>query len=223
MRLSTFPFLTADEFSLSCQVLINLVDSYGRQLNSLGWVDVRFDTSADEPVLAVRKYIGLHATKELDNTDVENEEDVEADDPEALIRQPILHHKHEVEYNIILSPTYQVPVLYFFLRDGPPCRPNELERMYNMLVPAQFRSELREIGVMGGISITLIENNNKNHPITGIPVYFVHPCATGEALKSVGGDKEQTTETYLLLWLGLIGNCVGLNVPLEFVAHVEKA
>ncbi|KAM5465887.1 hypothetical protein MferCBS49748_004785 [Microsporum ferrugineum] len=92
-----------------------------------------------------------------------------------------------------------------------------------MLVPAQFRSELREIGVMGGISITLIENNNKNHPITGIPVYFVHPCATGEALKSVGGDKEQTTETYLLLWLGLIGNCVGLNIPLGFVAHVEKA
>lgn len=63
------------------------------------------------------------------------------------------------------------------------------------------------------------KTNDKNHPLTGIPVYFVHPCATSEALKSVAGDKEQTTETYLLLWIGLVGNCVGLNVPLELVAQ----
>ncbi|KAK2871924.1 hypothetical protein FQN49_002701 [Arthroderma sp. PD_2] len=222
MNLSTFPFLTANEFSQSCQGFVDRVHAYEGQLGSPGWADVRFD-NASEPVLVVRKFIYLHATDsdtkspaEEGDLETENEEDAEIDDPEALVRQPASIQKYEVEYNITLSPTYQVPVLYFFLRDGPSCRPNELDRVYDLLIPAQFRSELREVGVMGGISIT-------NHPITGIPVYFVHPCATSEALKSVAGSKEQTIETYLLLWLGLVGNCVGLNVPSELVAHAGKS
>ncbi|EFR01754.1 Atg10p [Nannizzia gypsea CBS 118893] len=74
---------------------------------------------------------------------------------EALVRLPVSNSKCEVEYNVMLSPTYQVPVLYFFLPGGLPCGPKELPNIYNSLVPEQSRPGLRDVGVMGGVSITV--------------------------------------------------------------------
>ncbi|EGE08973.1 hypothetical protein TEQG_07967 [Trichophyton equinum CBS 127.97] len=242
MKLSIFPFLTGEEFSQACREFVRLVDGCDGQLESLGWTKTRFDETGAEPVLVVRKYTDSQSTVPTEtkpvvgekNANIEGEEDMEdlEDDPDALVRQPVSTRKCEVEYHVMLSPTYRVPVLYFFLLGGPPSGPNQLHNMYNSLVPTQFRSKLRDVGVMGGVSITVSlypvkgsseKTNDKNHPLTGIPVYFVHPCATSEALESVAGDKEQTTETYLLLWIGLVGNCVGLNIPLELVAQAGNS
>ncbi|PGH34417.1 hypothetical protein GX50_02785 [[Emmonsia] crescens] len=138
---------------------------------------------------------------------------------EELIRQRCRSTKLQVEYNIMLSPTYQVPILYFFVHNvinnsnisakGPE---GLLDIVYNRLVPTQYRSELKDVGIMGGLSIG-------HHPLSDLPVYFVHPCNTPDALRDVAGNKEVvvTTETYLLLWLGLVGNCVGLHVPSELL------
>ena len=78
---------------------------------------------------------------------------------ESLVRQPNLNAGREldVEYSILLSPTYQVPVLYFSLidrRTGIP-RPaaGGLDAVYDQFVPAQFRTGLRDVGVLGGISV----------------------------------------------------------------------
>lgn len=63
-----------------------------------------------------------------------------------------------VEYDIILSPTYQVPVLYFYLLHNE-CKGSEgLNFIYNLLVPAQYKSEIKDVGVMGGISATVCLN-----------------------------------------------------------------
>ncbi|KAL2368524.1 hypothetical protein RJ035_000882 [Blastomyces gilchristii] len=143
---------------------------------------------------------------------------------EELIRQPRCSSKLQVEYNIMLSPTYQVPILYFFLHNinnnssdisakGPD---SLLDVVYNCLVPAQHRSVLKDVGIMGGLSIG-------HHPLSGLPVYFVHPCNTPDALRDVAGNKEVvTTETYLLLWLGLVGNCVGLHVPSKLLIETRN-
>ncbi|PGG96632.1 hypothetical protein AJ79_09505 [Helicocarpus griseus UAMH5409] len=136
------------------------------------------------------------------------------DDPEELIRQPCYNSKLTVEYNILLSPTYQVPILYFFLRNNnnPSVKGPEglLDVVYKHLVPAQYRSELRDVGIMGGLSLG-------HHPLSNLPVCFVHPCNTPAAMRDVAADKTVTTETYLLLWLGLVGNCVSLYVPKELL------
>lgn len=79
---------------------------------------------------------------------------------EELIRQRCRSTKLQVEYNIMLSPTYQVPILYFFVHNvinnsnisakGPE---GLLDIVYNRLVPTQYRSELKDVGIMGGLSI----------------------------------------------------------------------
>ncbi|KAJ5973994.1 hypothetical protein N7481_011204 [Penicillium waksmanii] len=69
---------------------------------------------------------------------------------EALVRTDG-HPKLHIEYEILLSPTYQVPVLYFVLHwdnQGP----IGLDAVYRYLVPESYRKQLKNVGVMGGIS-----------------------------------------------------------------------
>lgn len=60
-----------------------------------------------------------------------------------------------VEYNILLSPTYRVPVLYFFLRNLPANGLQGVEAVHEYLVPKQLKSGMRNVGVMGGISMSV--------------------------------------------------------------------
>lgn len=52
----------------------------------------------------------------------------------------------------MLSPTYQVPVLYFVLRWHNHWGPMGLDAVYQYVVPKQYRQQLQSVGVMGGIS-----------------------------------------------------------------------
>ncbi|KAG5290230.1 autophagy-related protein Atg10 [Histoplasma ohiense] len=243
--LSAFPYLTRDEFTAACRALISRVDTFlhhdeGDPTTSLGWTGVRLETKDDEVVLIIQKKLDdrkstspqhlkhpgdtfKNEVEEEDddtadivelNDDDDDDDDVDDDnDPEELIRQACTNL--QVEYNIMLSPTYQVPILYFFLHDtkndssgmSAKSPDRHLDLIYNRIVPAPYRSELKSVGILGGLSIG-------HHPISDLPVYFVHPCNTPDALRDIAGSKpEVTAETYLLLWLGLVGNCVGLHVP----------
>lgn len=71
---------------------------------------------------------------------------------EALIRAPETSVRLQVIYNILLSPTYHVPVLYFQLRQDNHPGPLGIDAVYQYLVPEQYRKELQSIGIMGGIS-----------------------------------------------------------------------
>lgn len=71
---------------------------------------------------------------------------------------------------------------------------------------------MRSVGVMGALSMA-------EHPLDGIPAYFVHPCRTQEVLSplldSASSDaKPWSGMQYLLLWFGVIGASVGLSVPI---------
>lgn len=71
---------------------------------------------------------------------------------------------------------------------------------------------MRSVGVMGALSMA-------EHPITGIPAYFVHPCRTQEAMSALLENaspkaKPCSGTQYLLLWFGVIGASVGLNAPI---------
>lgn len=47
--------------------------------------------------------------------------------------------------------------------------------------------------------------------MTGVPSFFVHPCFLGDAMSGFDCSKDN----YLMVWLGLVGACVGLWVPKE--------
>ena len=57
------------------------------------------------------------------------------------------------EFDVLLSPTYRVPVLYFRLADIPSGWPQGLDFVYQCMVPKNSIAELQSTGVMGGISI----------------------------------------------------------------------
>ena len=69
--------------------------------------------------------------------------------------------------------------------------------------------------MLGALSMT-------DHPITGLPAYFVHPCRTAEAMRGML-DGEVKPEAYLLMWFGLIGGGVGLEVPVELARAMAKS
>ncbi|KAI1373605.1 hypothetical protein F4677DRAFT_211712 [Hypoxylon crocopeplum] len=121
--------------------------------------------------------------------------------PKSLSR-PNFQAGH-VRYEIHLHPTYRAPCLWFSLHNLPADEPAlDIETVFRRLVPDQFKDSLRQVGPMGGISVD-------HHPVTGVPSFFVHPCVLGEAMAGFDCPKED----YLMVWLGLVGGCVGLWVP----------
>jgi len=95
----------------------------------------------------------------------------------------------------------------------------DLETVFRLLVPIEYREGLRRYGGVGGISLDVSPSSSKrfwklkHHPITGDPWFFVHPCLAGDQMSSF----ECSREEYLTIWLGLVGGCVGLWVPKEMV------
>ncbi|KAJ5670250.1 Atg10p [Penicillium maclennaniae] len=144
-----------------------------------------------------------------EGSEVEGQE-LDDQDPEALIRTD-LGPRLQIDYDIVLSPTYQVPVLYFTLRWHHHQGTLGLETVYQYVVPEQYRKELKTVGVLGGISCGY-------HPQSGAPAFFVHPCNTADAMAQIADARSVTPGTYLIIWLGLVGHCVNLHVPRELVA-----
>lgn len=115
-----------------------------------------------------------------------------------------------VEYHILLSPSYQAPVLYFQITahsSGIPLSVS-LSDVYTILVSADSRVAVEKVGVIGGIS-------QGDHPVLGIPYYFVHPCNTVDAMREweLEWEKGMGPEAYLGIWMGLVGGVVGLWMP----------
>jgi len=116
-----------------------------------------------------------------------------------------------VDFWITLSPTYQCPVLWFNFSAGTFPSLQGFDAIYDYLVPADRRAELKAIGNIGGISMDI-------STLTELPAFFIHPCNTPEALSQIGHGSVVSPAEYLLLWLGLVGPSVGLYVPSSMVA-----
>ncbi|KAA8576581.1 hypothetical protein EYC84_006682 [Monilinia fructicola] len=117
---------------------------------------------------------------------------------DTLPQYSLYSHQPYVSYEIHLHPTYRMPTLWFTLHDLPMGEPTfDINSVYRHLVPEEYKSQLRAIGVMGGISAA-------PHPITDVPAFFIHPCQTKEAMENFDCPANE----YLMLWLGLVGGCV---------------
>ncbi|KAF7597417.1 hypothetical protein BBP40_003664 [Aspergillus hancockii] len=214
--LSAFPFLTPEEFECACCAFldrVHMVDNIDKE----GWSSTRLVQQATGPILKISQSIRNTRAHPYDNTlsgsvDIEEPQvEIYEDDPEALIRVTDPDTSLQIEYSIILSATYQVPVLYFTLRQGNHPRPLGINEVYQYLVPDQYRSELHNVGVMGGISFGY-------HPQSGTPAFFVHPCNTADAMSQIAGQQHVTPEAYLIIWLGTVGNRLSLHLPHEIFA-----
>ncbi|CAL3964267.1 hypothetical protein PZA11_001667 [Diplocarpon coronariae] len=150
-----------------------------------------------------------NADMELDTAEEDADQEtlsvVHMGDADALPHYSQYAHQSYVTYEIHLHPTYRMPTLWFTLHDLPMGEPVfDLDSVYRYLVPSTYQNKLRAAGIAGGISAA-------PHPITHVPAFFIHPCQTKEAMETF----DCSVENYLMLWIGLVGGCVGLWVPPE--------
>jgi ubiquitin-like-conjugating enzyme ATG10 len=124
-----------------------------------------------------------------------------------------------VIHDIVHSPTWNVPVLYFHCAHLPRGVAPSPDTIYECVVPDACKRPLATPGLspMGSLSLT-------EHPVSARPVYWVHPCRTREAMAQVLGGKaadEAGAVGWLMAWFGLIGAHVGLTLPVELVRVLE--
>ena len=124
----------------------------------------------------------------------------------------------DLVYHIVYSSTYQVPVLYllpFHMYQSNTT--TALEDLYENIIPVSLEYDVKNSGVMGGITMT-------NHPVLDCVCWFVHPCRAADALKEVCHDSSTLDHwKYFLLWFGIIGVSLGLSMPVALVEQMPKA
>lgn len=64
-------------------------------------------------------------------------------------------------------------------------------------------------------------NPRQDHPLTNKPVFFIHPCQTAQVLEASVGARDMCAYDYLIMWIGAMGKCVGLNVPMALVTRAQ--
>jgi ubiquitin-like-conjugating enzyme ATG10 len=117
------------------------------------WLSIDVVTTNGTTYLSIAKPLlsGAALTPKQDETDEELEED--DDDDEALRRsvqsQPISH------YDVALSLTYRVPVLYISISDTQQRYPPTMATLKEHIIPPQYQAETERVGVLGGITITV--------------------------------------------------------------------
>lgn len=124
-----------------------------------------------------------------------------------------LTYTHVYEYHVVYSNTYSVPVLYFnaYKLDG---RLLTWDEVWGDLPPHYQNSEIRS---------TFLTQND--HPVLGVPFYFIHPCETAKLMGELRREQDpaltptkSTTadeHNYLMQWLSIVAPVIGLHVPLS--------
>ncbi|KAI9277197.1 autophagocytosis associated protein [Phascolomyces articulosus] len=121
-----------------------------------------------------------------------------------------------VEYHIVYSPGYQVPVLYFngydagkkkrtplSLKEGTAL---SLDELYQWIISKEMQQSLQHgnrLSQQGSIS-------QEDHPILGFPFYYIHPCETQSMMRLISHDIN--IHSYIKSWLSLIGPTIGCTL-----------
>ncbi|KAJ9660124.1 hypothetical protein H2201_007031 [Coniosporium apollinis] len=184
-----FPFISSAEFRLAA---VSLVEAFKHNCHRQhDWESVQLIESDEGAILRIIRAVEPSSSTIEPSSDDSNkipsdDDEVEEHDDEvrthaaALLSRTPSAGTIVVQYDIILSQTYFVPVLHISIFTKTPSsnRPiTSLDTLYDLLVPQAYSAQLQRVGVVGGISMC-------NHPITSHPVFFVHPCNTTEALQA---------------------------------------
>ncbi|KAJ3696805.1 hypothetical protein LUZ61_000510 [Rhynchospora tenuis] len=166
--------------------------------------------SEDEGYLVLEK-IKLRGERNNSNLDL-NDCGRSANDEltdEATLVDVYNHDAHLYDFHVVYSFTYRVPVLYFrgYKSDG--CQ----------LSLDEIKEELPSHAVQILEKSKWTFMTQEEHPYLNTPWYTLHPCGTGDWMKlllsSTSYGEKVSLIQYLPAWLSVIGQTVGLRVPLE--------
>jgi ubiquitin-like-conjugating enzyme ATG10 len=144
--LASLPHLSGLDFEAACSALSERFQRHGYKQNA--WLSVEPMHNSGTSYLIIRA--NLHSVPVAAN---DSGDEFEEDDPETLITptQP----QTLIVYDILLSPIYRVPVLYFKLSDPQHRFPQTMATLYEHVIPAQYRAQTEHVGVIGGITIAV--------------------------------------------------------------------
>ncbi|KXS93695.1 hypothetical protein AC578_3846 [Pseudocercospora eumusae] len=195
--------------------IAKLYDSWQTLKDANEWGEVKLLQQYGVKFLRIKR--NLRVSESIQASELPGSSDGEylEDDPEALqTRYSAAHNEVLTIYDIVHSPSYQVPVLYLTAKYGSNSSSLSLAEMYRLLVPDAVRQQVEAVGVMGALSMT-------DNPVTSLAAYCVHPCRTQEAMQAVLSGRKAVPVQYLALWLGLAGGSVGLSVPVPLMQALK--
>ncbi len=128
----------------------------------------------------------------------------------SLVEDPDVTYEHlpnlEWRFSIVYSETWNVPVLYFQVFQNKILCPRE-----------QVLTVLNE-NVQDAWEFVSYEE----HPATGVPSLFLHPCRTQERMKFLLNDRDTPPAEQLWSWMSLILSTVGFSIPSPIYQHVRQ-
>jgi ubiquitin-like-conjugating enzyme ATG10 len=153
--LSVFPHLATEEFEQAC---INLTQRYHRHgANQDDWRSVEVAQSFDTTYLRITKELQTGSDAVASPKNELEQDDVDDDgDEEALL--VIADTPAVIHYDVVLSPVYRVPVLYFSISDPLHRYPPTMATLYEHLIPSYFKAQTETGGVIGGVTINVSEH-----------------------------------------------------------------
>ena len=144
----------------------------------------------------------------------------------AITKLPTIHQTVCVEYHIVYSDSYEVPILYFNATQSNG-QQLPLDDIWKIVSKDLTSSNTDRWSLV----------SQQEHPLLSRPFYHIHPCHTakvmGKAITvlnceqhrsetvSSNGPKCSSSVNYLIAWLSTFGPLVGLKVPLGFVRAEE--
>lgn len=145
-----WPTLASEEFADACGQLEANASS---GLEGTHWLSLRWDEAR---ALHIKQPCQVEEQRNRDDEDETNEERelMEFEDASTVSR-PATASTAMVDFSIIMSPTYQVPVLWFTFAGLPKAGPQGIDAVYHYLVPPASKAQVKDLGVMGGISIAV--------------------------------------------------------------------
>lgn len=147
---ASHPHLSAPEFHTACTTLVNSFNAIQHAPKKAKWLDISLDL--DENILRITRELSVTPTShQAQNT--HDSPEIEEDDDERLHstanNTPLIH------YDVLLSPSYSVPVLYFYVSDTVHRYPPTMDTLYSHIIAPQHVNQAKDVGILGGITITV--------------------------------------------------------------------
>ena len=175
-----------------------------------GWtIQGKVSEPANPGSIYLRKVTSLSLEGCVSASCVDFEENLLEQEDVAERRSEDIRDVATLEYHLLYSLSYQVPIIYFNA-----WRPNGtllgIEEIWALACPTQ-REALNEAR-WGAIS-------QQDHPILGTPYYFFHPCNSAQLIANIARDDRANK---VIAWLSVVAPLVGLELSIEYIKSIEN-
>jgi len=215
---------TPEGFKEDCELVSKVFNEMNLSDGPLNWF-LKESPLTGEPYLELDEVVHRHSKPVEESTDINGplttEEDELVDEtiiedsstsiiPSHSVANDEIESKSVWRFWIAYSHTWRLPVLWFTVQHPDRTLFSSRDEVVKVLVALHHQNEQsNELSSWEFVSLD-------EHPATGLPAYYLHPCRTSERLKLLhlvdeNGEGKAQGET-LLTWMTLVLPSVGLCV-----------